>query len=69
VTPEAFADVLGWQLLCRGVSYDPAELLGFVRDVWALPEGEEEEPAGWTTLFVVARRLRRGLDGPKRAGG
>ena len=59
MTRDGFADVLGWELLCRGVSFDPAELLEFVRDV--LPFVREcPDPARWATLFLVARRLRRG---------
>jgi hypothetical protein len=58
VTPEAFADVLGWELLCGGVSFDPAGLLAFVRDVWPVPE-EDPDPARWASIFVTARRLDR----------
>jgi hypothetical protein len=60
VTPEGFAEALGWELLCRGVSYDPAEVLGFVRDVWPFVR-ECPDPERWATLFVTARRLDRVL--------
>jgi hypothetical protein len=31
--PEGSVDAVGWQLLCRGVSYDPAELRRFAAGV------------------------------------
>ena len=68
MTRDTFADVLGWELLCRGVSFDPAELLEFVRDVWPFVR-ECPDPARWATLFLVARRLRRETGRPKPAGG
>jgi hypothetical protein len=58
MTPEDFADVLGWDLLCRGVSYDPARLLGFAREVWPLAR-REPDPARWAGLFLAERRLDR----------
>jgi hypothetical protein len=63
MTPEGFSEVLGWQLLCRGVSYDPTESLGFVRDAWPCVR-ECPDPARWATLFLVARQLRRALARP-----
>ena len=68
MTRERFADGVGWELLCRGASYDPAELLEFVRDLWPFVL-EWPDPARWATLFLVARRLRRGMGRPKPAGG
>jgi hypothetical protein len=68
VTREGFADAVGWELLCRGASYDPAELLEFVRDSWPFVR-ECPDPTRWATLFLVARRLRRGMGRPKPAGG
>jgi hypothetical protein len=66
VTRDSFADVLGWELLCRGVSFDPAELLEFTSAVWPFVL-ECPDPARWATLFLVARRLRRSLGRAKPA--
>ena len=52
----------------RGSQNDPADLVRFVRDVWPFVR-ECPDPARWATLFLVARRLRRGMGRPKPAGG
>ena len=66
MTPEDFADVLAWHLLCGGVSYDPAKLLGFAREVWPLAR-EEPDPARWAGQFLVERRLDRFLSRHRRS--
>jgi hypothetical protein len=60
MTPEGFSEAVGWELLCRGVSYDPAEVRRFVRDAWPLAE-EDHDLAWWARVFVTARRLDRVL--------
>jgi hypothetical protein len=60
--------MVGWELLCRGASYDPAELLEFVREVWPFVR-ECPDPTRWVTLFLVARRLRRALGRAKPTPG
>jgi hypothetical protein len=53
-----FAEALGWQLVCRGVSFNPAEPRELTLDMWPLPL-EDPWPVRWGRMFLVARRLSR----------
>jgi hypothetical protein len=61
MTPVDFAEAVGWELLYRAVSYDPAALCAFVRDLWPEPL-EDPDLARWANLFLLARRLERAWD-------
>ena len=69
MTPEEFADVLGWELLCRGVTYNTAELRGFAAGGWPAAR-ERADSARWARAFFATQRLDRafGRRGPRREG-